>query len=474
MQNERESPKITDGIFHYWTQRQAEKRRRAYEEQRDAVRMAHQERLEEKRISARMEEARENRQLQEKLAADAAQNQLKIALFNAEVQWKLSQINAENQEQMALFQAGVQRELAEFNAKNQLNLSVNTAELNYNLQNFPLYIRSWSLKDSLRGAGYLPVKVVVIPPEEGGSKWKEFLTSHITYFMQKNIPNSYYEFLGGAWREGRCTGQTAYHLIYEEFREEPFLILDCDVMEKSRLSIRICFWYPESSGIQVRQFINDWDITSILNLPQDHMNGASWENEYSYQCMRFCSAICEMLIGVVVDIYQLSAGTARDSEMLKRLPGVITEFSGQVPKKIACDLGQGILEEYESLVKEAFVLDPRARLHCTCGLAATIYELRRSGLMKISESRRKAEGYMKSAWEQWCQLMGISVEELGSILRSESESRTLCDIIKEDAVSSVELKVIYDLYDKMNNSNDKLVSLLQKIGKNGEVQNEMQ
>lgn len=469
MQNERGTPKIAGAIFKAWMQARAEKRRRAFEEHRDAVRMAHEERMQEKRILARMEEARENRRFQEKLAADEARNQLKIALFNAKVQRELSEINAENQKQLALFQAEVQREIAKFNAENQLNLSVNTAELRYNLENFPLYIRSWSSKKSLQKAGYLPVKVVVIPPDEDSGKWEKFLTSQITYFMQKNIPDTYYEFLGGAWRGGRCTGQTAYNLIYEEFHEEPFLILDCDYMEQSRFSMRICFWYPGSLGIQVWQFINDLDLRSILNLSSDCRDDSSIEDVYQHECMRLCSDICKLLIGMIVDMYQLSVGTSQDSEMLKVLPDIVKDISGRLPEAVCRNLVLGMLGEYESLAWEEFALPPRTRLHCICELANTFYDLRRSGVMKIPGSRKKAEDYVKIAWEQWCRLMGISVEELGSILRSETDAGTLCAMVSEESDSRRELEEIYNLYDKINNGNDKLVSLIQKIRISEEV-----
>lgn len=472
MQIEKGIPQMANGVFKAWMHSRAEKRKRAFEEHRDEMRMAHEEEMEEKRIAARMEEARQLRQFQEKLAADEAQNQLKIALFNAEMQWKLAGFNAGNQKELALFNAQVQREIARFNAENQMDISVNTAELTYNLENFPLYIRSWSSKKLLEKAEYLPVKVVVSPPDEDNGRWKKFLTSQITYFMQKNFPDVYYEFLGGAWRSGRCTGQTAYNLIYAEFHEEPFLIIDCDYMEPGRLGIRTCFWYPGSLGMQVRQFIHDWDIRNALKLPEDNGDETMQNDRYCYECMKLCSAICEWIIGMTVDIYHLSTGTSQYSQILKRLPEIIKDFSEHIQKDVCSGFLKETLDEYGKLIQEEFLLDSRTRLHCTCELADVLYELWHLRLIKLSGNRQKAEDYVKSAWEQWCGQIGVDSEELGSILRSEADSSALCTVLREDADSRRNLKEIYELHDKMTCSNHKLSYLIQQLKTRGEMQND--
>lgn len=463
MQNESGIPQIANEVFRAWLHSRAEKRKRAFEEHRDEVRRIHEERMEEKRVAARMEEAKQMRQFQEKLAADEAQNQLKIALFNAEMQWKLAGFNAGNQKELALFNAQVQKEIAKFNAENQMNISVNTAEMGYNLENFPLYIRSWSSKQRLEKAEYLPVKVVVIPPDEDDGKWEKCLTSQITYFMQKNFPDTYYEFLGGAWRRGRCTGQTAYNLIYAEFHEEPFLIVDCDYMEQSRLGIRTCFWYPGSPGIQVRQFIHDWNICDAMKLPEDNRDNPIQNDKYCYESMKFCADICEWIIGMTVDIYHLSIGTSQHSQILKRLPEIIGGFSEHMQKDVCSGLLRETLDEYGKLIQEEFLLDSGTRLHCTCELTDILYQLWHLKWIKLSGNRKKAEDYVKSAWEQWCRRIGVSNGELGNILRSEADSRALCAVLREDADSRGNLEKIYELHDKMTCSNHNLSCLVQKI-----------
>lgn len=459
MQDEKDKSGIRNIVLKAILQGHMEKKKREFETRRDELRRAHENQLEEKRIEANMEIAQKNRQQQEKLAMEAAKNQLKIALFNAEMQLKLSSINAKNQKELARFNAEAQQELARFNARNRMEHSINMAELSYNLESFPLYIRSWSSKNLLQNAEFLPVKIVVIPPEEGKGGWEEFLTAQITNFMQKNIPRTYYEFLGGAWRGGRCTGQTAYKMIYEEFHDEPFLIVDCNLLDAYRFNLRICFWYPESAGIQDRQLINDWDIRSALRLPPDN----------KYECMKLCAALCELTISLIVDTYQLAIGVVHHSEILKRLPQMLKEFSMLANKDFYVELARGILSEYRSLVQNEFSLDSVTRLHCTCELANAIFEMKKQGIVRFPGIYSEIEAYVKSAWEQWCGLMGISVDELWGILQSESDMEALRNILQEDNAAMIELTEIYRLYNKVSNSNMQMIQLVKMMHINEEA-----
>ena len=330
--------------------------------------------------------------------------QLQEGIKSREAQREIAFLNAKNQRDIALLNAENQRQLASLNNENQKKLAVDGAERRFALDNFPLYIRKWSSAESLKHVDFLPVKIVLAPPTvtESGKSFsgcEEFLTSAITQFLQNNLPKQYYEFLGGAWRDDRFKGQAAYKRIFEEFCDEPFLIIDCTVSRDTYFTFRLCFWQPGSPKYETFQLIENWDVRDLLQLsarnrakafyteyveplqnsgkfveklfPERMANNLAYHKEtflaqnlgesqakaVKYQldaddygeCLRVFSSLCALITGTVVDTYQMAAGVSEKSAILPAMSREVNRFPETENLPVKSLVSNWILNEYEQL-----------------------------------------------------------------------------------------------------------------------------
>ncbi len=330
--------------------------------------------------------------------------QLQEGIKSREAQRETAFLNAKNQRDIALLNAENQRHLASLNNENQKRLAVDGAERRFALDNFPLYIRKWSSAESLKHVDFLPVKIVLAPPTvtESGKSFsgcEEFLTSAITQFLQNNLPKQYYEFLGGAWRDDRFKGQAAYKRIFEEFCDEPFLIIDCAVSRDTYFTFRLCFWQPGSPTYETFQLIENWDVRDLLQhsarnrakafyteyveplqssgksveklFPERMTNNLAYHKEtflaqnlgesqaktVKYQldsadygeCLRVFSSLCALITGTIVDTYQMAAGVSEKSAILPVMPREVNRFPETEDLPVKSLVSHWILNEYEQL-----------------------------------------------------------------------------------------------------------------------------
>lgn len=401
--------------------------------------------MEEKRASARIQEAQENRKHE----------------------WELTLFQAKNARDIALDNARMQRELSE-----------NNAERKFVLDNFPLYVRKWSSMESLEKARFLPVKIVMVPPGGGdgnkySSGYENLLEAALTRFLQENLPGEYYEFLGGAWRSSQFRAQAAYKLIYEEFFDEPFLIVEYSFTRDTYISLRICFWYPESTTYKTVQLIENWDIRGFLSVcaqKRISANGAknsqcgTIQDDYD-ECFRLLANIGAVIAGTFVDCYQILEGIQKQPLVLNALLQIASLFSRTEEREIQKTILKWVVSEYECLAQSS-LLSIQAEQNCMIALSEALLALQETN--PEIKMRSRAISYMKQAWKLWCISMGIREEELEDIMNDPQNAERLTEMIHREDDSSENLERICALYQNtmLLRRNPALAGLTAKMDEN--------
>lgn len=392
------------------------------------------------------------------------------------VRMREAQENRKHQEELTMIQAKNARDIALYNARIQKELSGNNAERKFVLDNFPLYVRKWSSRESLERAQFLPVKIVMVPPGSGdgnkySSGYENLLEAALTRFLQENLPGEYYEFLGGAWRSSQFRAQAAYKLIYEEFSDEPFLIVEYSFTRDTYISLRICFWYPDSAAYKTVQLIENWDIREFLSVcAQERIsrNGAddgqcrTVQDDYD-ECFRLLADIGAVITGTFVDCYQILEGIYGQPLVLKALPQIVSLFLKTEEREIQKTVLEWVVSEYECL-SQSPLLSIQAEQSCMTTLAETLLALQE--MQPEIKMRSKAISYMKQAWDLWCISMGVRAEELKDMMDDPQSAEKLLEIIRNDEASFKNLERIRALYQNtmLLKRNPVLASLTAKAG----------
>lgn len=423
-----------------------------------------QESLSKEQMRQQKELAFEQMELQREISENNSRLQAAIAEKKLKQQMELSCKDRELQKQLALFNANMQRETALLNTKERI-------EANFVMDNFPLLVRKSSYSDV---ADIRKVKIVFSPPcinmEEKHNVYANsdsLMTSLMTDFLQKNIPDNLYEYLGNAWRDDKFRAQSAYRNIFNEFHNQPFLILDCDILRDS-FNFRICFWMPGSEDYQVKQIITGFKTSDIL-LESARKRAMTWRKEvyeplvrsgktkeelrilfpkemnnesclqkeeelqkivshcsisqysfttedYNY-CIEIISQLNAISVGMFLDMYHMTIGNISSPVMLRRFSNLIDKFPDSLQCNMKHQVEEWVVNEYIDFIEQlekiqkkgtnSFVLPgdfSAAVINCRTGIIRILLQLSRN-----TEARQILEETNK----KWCEYMlGIKKEQL--------------------------------------------------------------
>lgn len=451
--------------------------------------------------------SREQMELQREISENSCRLQAAIAEKNLQQQMELSHESRELQKQLALFNAAAQRETALLNTKTG-------TETNFNVNNFPLYIRSSSYDNAAEDVTR-KVKIVFSPPSintpEGGNGYAGsdiIMTSWMTRFLQENIPDNLYEYLGSAWRDDRFRAQSAYRSIFNEFSNQPFIILDCDILRNS-FNFRVCFWAPGSEDYRVQQIITDFKTNDLLLesarnrariwhrevyepltesgmtvkelralFPQEINNEVCLEkeqqlqkivrhctiNQYSFMtedydyCMQMISQLNAIAVGMFLDMYHMTIGNTSCPVMLKRLSGLIDKFPDSPQCNMKQQIAEWIIKEYmdfaeqlEGFQKESthlFTLSGNpvaAQINCRIGIIGVLLQLSRE---------KEARQLLEDTNKKWCEYMlGIEKTQLFSELGKKEFFDFVVQLMLRDKELTREMNDLSKLNDEMRLGN---------------------
>lgn len=442
-----------------------------------------------------MEISKEQIKLQREIYENNCRLKAAIAEKNLKQQMELSYENRELQKQLALFNANMQRETALLNTKEGI-------EDKFSVDNFPLFIRNSSYTNATEDITR-KVKIIFSPPKEDVYEGSDrLMTSWMTYFLKENIPGNLYEYLGSAWRNDQFQAQSAYRNIFNEFHNQPFLILDCDILRDS-FNFRICFWAPGSEDYQVQQIITDFKTSNLL-LESARKRAMAWRKEvyermiengktkeelrilfpeemnnenclekeeelqkiashysisqYSFSqedynyCIEMIFQLSAISVGIFLDMYHMAIGNISSPVMLKRFSSLIDKF----PDSLQCNMKHQVeewvingyidfAEQLEKLQKEnthSFVLPgdfSAAMVNCRTGIIKVLFQLSRD-----TEARQ----FLEETNKKWCEcIMGIRKEQLFQKL----EKKDFFDFIVQAMLTDRELTSEMDDLCELNN-----------------------
>ena len=440
----------------------------------------------------RLQERLQKMSLKQKEAMDASNRELQIRLSreNRKLQWDLAVFAEYSRRKHALWEIG-KRFQAEY---------------------FPLYIRKENYYDFITPDHAPAVKIVFSPPvighDSGGGHVLEgidvLMTARLTGFLHKTFASDrrnvrLYEYLGNAWRDKRFRGQSAYRYIFNEFSSEPFVIADCESV-RGYLTFQLCYWMPGFAEYQVLQVmegfpmegilyeamckrIEEWESTGLSRMksagmsdeaiqelcPKEFQNRILLQKEreiagsgvkmpafhYQYDAKDYDAVIevvvllAEIFIGVIVDLYQMSAGSLHAPcflDSLKEITALLPERDGLQSKVEQMAVKQYLRfadpdreyflqgqerdylqESFESAVQEL----PYAA-YCQHSTAMILSRLILADLLEDIGDGDESRKYFESAWKGWCHLLGLPDKGVENLVKEQNVKEALLNEFRND------------------------------------------
>lgn len=462
-----------------------------------------------RKINYQKEIAKEYLKQESELMSKHMQLEEAIAHENFQLQIELFQEERKLRKEMVAEIAKAQKETALENTREQI-------EKEFNVNNFPLYIRKSNYANALDEDIVNKVKIVFSPPSlgnyrNGGGDYEGsdiIMTSQMTQFLQDNVSYDEYEYLGSAWRDDRFRAQSAYRSIFNEFGDQPFLILDCDILRNS-FNFRICFWAPGSANYCVQQIITDFKTDKLLmesarnrakvwrdevytplqkngmtreelkTLFPDEMSnetclekeeklqkiaGTIFLNAYSYNaqdynyCIHIISQLNGIAVGIFLDLYHMSSGNIQRPKMLKKIPKIFAQFPNSQNCRLKKEVANWVIEEYISFVE---YIEKQLKEKSKNGMnysipmedAPTILINCKMeivyALIQLSYEE-DAKQFLEEILQDWCQYMlGIQADILFKEIKNREFYQKVLSMMLTDGNLAIELSQWYRLSNKM-------------------------
>jgi ribosomal protein S18 len=476
--------------------------------------------LEKKRERFQENVAEQNRILQTDLSEKSMKHQIELAQKARLAQAEEAEKSRIHSKEMAILNAISQRELSK--------ASMDDVEW---LRNYPLTVRKYSFLSTLEQVPFLPVKIVLAPPtlsDTGGrfNDCENFLNASISKFFQSSdMPANYYHFLSGAWKSDVFRGEAAYQNIYKEFGDEPFLIIDCDISRGKYFSFNVCFWSKELQeclGGRCKSvlLLENLDLSEILKssarlrakticekyltaeekiigelFPQEIKNihiyhreqealkslGIETIDETAYnlsqddydECLRVISKISALVSGVVVDMYQLTAGVSNESYMLKRVVDEMRSLPETKSMPLRSYVSQWIIKDYYQLIISQKI-NKSTMVSIMNQVAESKLKLSELSFLDYNDERLlsndhckgfKTKAAIEEAWYVWCDAMGITQHDIIDILNSKDKRQAFSAALERDVFMLNELKRLYLLNPILSARNQQLRKVFELVEK---------
>jgi len=262
-----------------------ELQRENFQEGLEFSRQNFQERMEHLRFGQQMTLEQARQIFQSKLSQLNHERQMEIANFTKSVDLAISQKNLDFQKWRFEQEKSLQEQLAAYNRETQFALAehhrkttLDLPEVNKLFENWPLRIVPSQILKSYRGAGAIPLRVIISPPSvdfdrfAGASsqnfpKIEERLAEGLRELLNKHYPlNSTVrptELLDGAWDSNRFHGGASMRALFDKLKSEPILILDSKA-DGDYLNLRVAYWGPGQDVYNYEQ-ITRLSYKEILN-----------------------------------------------------------------------------------------------------------------------------------------------------------------------------------------------------------------
>jgi len=244
-------------------QSRLEERREQFQYGLEMSRQQFQERMEHLRFGQQLtlEQARQEFQL--KLNGLQHEQQLEIQKFVQSVNLAINERNLDFQKWRTEQEINLQKDLSVYNRQTQFALATYQRETAFLLpqvhkifDNWPLSLVPAQILDSHHQNGFMPLRVVISPPEVDFDKFERTANQHfpkiekrlaegLGQFLSANYPFSSSirptELLDGAWESKRFRGGASIKSLFGMLKSEPMLILESDV-DGDYLNFRIAYW----------------------------------------------------------------------------------------------------------------------------------------------------------------------------------------------------------------------------------------
>ncbi|NEQ41110.1 MAG: hypothetical protein F6K40_34845 [Okeania sp. SIO3I5] len=231
-----------------------------------------------------LEQARETFQL--KLNSLQYQQKLEIQEFIQSVNSAIAQKNLDFQKWRNEQEIILQKELATYNRQTQFAIAAYQRETTFLLpqvhkifENWPLTLVPAQILDSHHGDGYVPMRVLISPPEVDFDKFEQAsnqdfpkiekrLAEGLGQFLSSNYPLNGAirptELLDGAWEESkRFGGGASIKSLFGMLKSEPMLILESDV-DGNYMNLRVAYWGVGTEKYYYERIISRLPFRDIL------------------------------------------------------------------------------------------------------------------------------------------------------------------------------------------------------------------
>ena len=212
------------------------------------------------------------------------------------------------------------------------------------------------------------------------------------------------------------------------------MIVDCEVVRKY-LTFQICYWLPGDETYRICQILDGVQIDPLLG------KGVDGKQEPDYDALiDMIISLSQISVGVMVDLYHMTAGELHAPRFLKKLP----DITARLPEAggLCSNVEQFAMHQYLRLAspeKEQYPVlseenDRHSRIKRFQNSVAIIHtRLILAKFLAEGDDASLAERYFSAAWEGWCSLFGISASGFQELYEQNNIRKIFLEELRSDS-----------------------------------------